>query len=104
LEGYELSIVGRVPLPVRVTADNLRYLTTKRDRMGHDLPNLPSSLDDELTEASADALPAAVSERAARLEPAAVRSALRLAHARALSPFALPVLDPEDNESVEVAP
>jgi 3,4-dihydroxy 2-butanone 4-phosphate synthase / GTP cyclohydrolase II len=95
LEGYDLSIVGRVPLPVRVTADNLRYLTTKRDRMGHDLPNLPNSVDDEVTEASADALPAAVSERAARLEPDAVRSALRLAHAHALSPFALPVTDPE---------
>ena len=96
LEGYGLSIVGRVPLPVRVTADNLRYLTTKRDRMGHDLPNLPdvstlSRLDDEATEASADLLPPHVAERAARLEPAAVRSALRLA--RALSPFALPVED-----------
>src|SRR5207245_3323317 len=32
LEGYGLSIVGRVPLPARVTADNLRYLVTKRDR------------------------------------------------------------------------
>jgi 3,4-dihydroxy 2-butanone 4-phosphate synthase/GTP cyclohydrolase II len=90
LEGYGLSIVGRVPLPVRVTADNLRYLTTKRDRMGHDLPDLPAALDDEATEASADALPAAVSERAARLEPEAVRSALKLAHA--LSPFALPAV------------
>ncbi|HWB65684.1 MAG TPA: bifunctional 3,4-dihydroxy-2-butanone-4-phosphate synthase/GTP cyclohydrolase II [Mycobacteriales bacterium] len=88
LEGYDLSIIGRVPVPVRVTADNLRYLTTKRDRMGHDLPGLPGGLDDEVTEASADALPAAVGERAARLEPAAVRSALRLA--RALSPFAMP--------------
>jgi 3,4-dihydroxy 2-butanone 4-phosphate synthase/GTP cyclohydrolase II len=88
LEGYALSIVGRVPLPVRVTADNLRYLTTKRDRMGHDLPNLPG-IDDEATEASADVLPAAVSERAAMLEPDAVRSALKLA--QALSPFALPV-------------
>jgi 3,4-dihydroxy 2-butanone 4-phosphate synthase / GTP cyclohydrolase II len=95
LEGYDLSIVGRVPLPVRVTADNLRYLMTKRDRMGHDLPNLPTTVDEELTEASADALPAAVSERAARLEPAAVSSALRLADARALSPFALPVIDPD---------
>ena len=44
LEGYGLSIVGRVPLPVRVTADNLRYLTTKRDRMGHDLPDLPAAV------------------------------------------------------------
>ncbi|MDH4159568.1 MAG: bifunctional 3,4-dihydroxy-2-butanone-4-phosphate synthase/GTP cyclohydrolase II [Actinomycetota bacterium] len=40
LEGYGLSIVGREPLPSHVTADNLTYLRTKRDRMGHDLPNL----------------------------------------------------------------
>jgi 3,4-dihydroxy 2-butanone 4-phosphate synthase/GTP cyclohydrolase II len=93
LEGYGLSIVGRVPLPVRVTPDNLRYLMTKRDRMGHDLPGLPP-LDDEVTEASADALPVPVGERAARLEPAAVRSALRLA--RALSPFAEPVVHDDD--------
>jgi len=46
LEGYGLAIAGRVPLPVDATADNLRYLTTKRDRMGHDLPDLgdPSAL------------------------------------------------------------
>ncbi|MBV9292264.1 MAG: bifunctional 3,4-dihydroxy-2-butanone-4-phosphate synthase/GTP cyclohydrolase II [Frankiales bacterium] len=89
LEGYGLSIVARIPLPVRVTADNLRYLTTKRDRMGHDLPGLPP-LDDEVTEASADALPPQVGERAARLEPAAVYAALRMA--RALSPFAEPAV------------
>jgi 3,4-dihydroxy 2-butanone 4-phosphate synthase/GTP cyclohydrolase II len=40
LEGYGLSIVGRVPLPVQMTQENLRYLITKRDRMGHDLPGL----------------------------------------------------------------
>ncbi len=40
LEGYGLSIVGRVPLPVSVNPENLRYLTTKRDRMGHDLEEL----------------------------------------------------------------
>ena len=57
LEGYGLSIVGRVPLPVRATADNLRYLTTKRDRMGHDLPDLPAAASTtRSTEASADAL------------------------------------------------
>ena len=44
LEGYGLSITGRVPLPVTPTEDNLRYLTTKRDRMGHDLPALPRAL------------------------------------------------------------
>src|SRR4051794_9978741 len=35
LEGYGLSIVGRVPLPTHVTRENLGYLRTKRDRMGH---------------------------------------------------------------------
>jgi 3,4-dihydroxy 2-butanone 4-phosphate synthase/GTP cyclohydrolase II len=29
-----------VPLPVTPTPDNLRYLRTKRDRMGHDIPGL----------------------------------------------------------------
>jgi 3,4-dihydroxy 2-butanone 4-phosphate synthase/GTP cyclohydrolase II len=35
LEGYGLSVTGRVPLPSHVTAENLGYLRTKRDRMGH---------------------------------------------------------------------
>ncbi|MGY1633279.1 bifunctional 3,4-dihydroxy-2-butanone-4-phosphate synthase/GTP cyclohydrolase II, partial [Geodermatophilus sp. SYSU D01186] len=35
LEGYGLKITGRVPLPSHVTAENLAYLRTKRDRMGH---------------------------------------------------------------------
>jgi len=43
LEGYGLQIVERVPLPVHATPENLRYLRTKRDRMGHDLPGLPDS-------------------------------------------------------------
>jgi 3,4-dihydroxy 2-butanone 4-phosphate synthase/GTP cyclohydrolase II len=38
LEGYGLSIVERVPLEVSATPENLHYLQTKRDRMGHDLP------------------------------------------------------------------
>jgi 3,4-dihydroxy 2-butanone 4-phosphate synthase/GTP cyclohydrolase II len=33
--------VERIGLPVAQTPENLRYLTTKRDRMGHDLPGLP---------------------------------------------------------------
>ncbi|WP_346011944.1 bifunctional 3,4-dihydroxy-2-butanone-4-phosphate synthase/GTP cyclohydrolase II [Streptomyces sp. SID3343] len=49
LEGYDLEILGRVPLPVHANADNLRYLLTKRDRMGHDLPWL------ELAEGAAQA-------------------------------------------------
>ncbi|MFP5068383.1 bifunctional 3,4-dihydroxy-2-butanone-4-phosphate synthase/GTP cyclohydrolase II [Pseudonocardia nantongensis] len=40
LEGYGLRVVGREPMPVRPTPQNLRYLRTKRDRMGHDLPEL----------------------------------------------------------------
>ena len=41
LEGWGLRVLGRVRLPVRAVPENLRYLTTKRDRMGHDLPDLP---------------------------------------------------------------
>ncbi|GAA4814332.1 bifunctional 3,4-dihydroxy-2-butanone-4-phosphate synthase/GTP cyclohydrolase II [Tomitella cavernea] len=40
LGGYGLTITERVPMPVRATAENLRYLRTKRDRMGHDLIGL----------------------------------------------------------------
>ena len=40
-----LRVVGRVRLPVRAVPENLRYLTTKRDRMGHDLPDLPDDAD-----------------------------------------------------------
>jgi 3,4-dihydroxy 2-butanone 4-phosphate synthase/GTP cyclohydrolase II len=40
LEGYGLTVVGRVPLPVRPHPENVRYLRTKRDRMGHLLEEL----------------------------------------------------------------
>ena len=40
LEGYGLHILGRVPLAVSVNPENVRYLTTKRDRMGHDIEEL----------------------------------------------------------------
>jgi 3,4-dihydroxy 2-butanone 4-phosphate synthase/GTP cyclohydrolase II len=43
LEGYGLQILERVPLRVHPNPENLRYLTTKRDRMGHDLPGLPEA-------------------------------------------------------------
>jgi 3,4-dihydroxy 2-butanone 4-phosphate synthase / GTP cyclohydrolase II len=35
LEGYGLRVIGRESLPVRPTPENVRYLRTKRDRMGH---------------------------------------------------------------------
>jgi 3,4-dihydroxy 2-butanone 4-phosphate synthase / GTP cyclohydrolase II len=40
LEGYGLRVVGRVPLPTRPHPENVRYLRTKRDRMGHLLDGL----------------------------------------------------------------
>jgi 3,4-dihydroxy 2-butanone 4-phosphate synthase/GTP cyclohydrolase II len=42
LEGYGLRITGREPLPVHANPENLRYLETKRDRMGHELDIEPS--------------------------------------------------------------
>ena len=55
LEGYGLEITERVPLEVHATPENLRYLQTKRDRMGHELPGLP--------EAGALLAPGALSDR-----------------------------------------
>jgi 3,4-dihydroxy 2-butanone 4-phosphate synthase / GTP cyclohydrolase II len=40
LEGYGLQIVGRIGLPVPANPENLHYLRTNRDRMGHDLTGL----------------------------------------------------------------
>jgi 3,4-dihydroxy 2-butanone 4-phosphate synthase / GTP cyclohydrolase II len=37
LEGYGLRVVGQVPLPTHANPQNMRYLQTKRDQMGHDL-------------------------------------------------------------------
>jgi 3,4-dihydroxy 2-butanone 4-phosphate synthase/GTP cyclohydrolase II len=49
LEGWGLQVVGRVPLPTHANPDNLRYLMTKRDRMGHDLqlPAVVPTVDDQ---------------------------------------------------------
>ncbi len=40
LEGYGLSIVERVPLETRPNAENIEYLRTKREKLGHLLENL----------------------------------------------------------------
>jgi len=39
LQGFGLEITSRVPLDIEPNPENLRYLETKRDRMGHDLAN-----------------------------------------------------------------
>ncbi|MEU3599182.1 bifunctional 3,4-dihydroxy-2-butanone-4-phosphate synthase/GTP cyclohydrolase II [Streptomyces sp. NPDC006798] len=43
LAGLGLTVHGREPMPVQAGEHNLRYLRTKRDRMGHDLPWLDPS-------------------------------------------------------------
>jgi len=37
LEGFGLEVIDQIPIPVRANPHNLRYLQTKRDRMGHSL-------------------------------------------------------------------
>ena len=41
LEGYGLSVVERVPLEVPPNPENRKYLSTKRDKLGHLLSSLP---------------------------------------------------------------
>lgn len=40
---HGLTVTGREPMPVQAGEHNLRYLRTKRDRMGHDLPWLDAA-------------------------------------------------------------
>jgi 3,4-dihydroxy 2-butanone 4-phosphate synthase / GTP cyclohydrolase II len=37
LDGYGLELVDQIPIPVEANPHNLRYLLTKRDKMGHSL-------------------------------------------------------------------
>jgi 3,4-dihydroxy 2-butanone 4-phosphate synthase/GTP cyclohydrolase II len=43
LAGHGISISRKVPLVTVPTADNIAYLTTKRDRLGHELECLEAS-------------------------------------------------------------
>jgi 3,4-dihydroxy 2-butanone 4-phosphate synthase/GTP cyclohydrolase II len=43
LTGCGVDVTARVPLTAAVTPYNLRYLTTKRDRLGHQIQNLNDS-------------------------------------------------------------
>ncbi|MCW2943003.1 MAG: 3,4-dihydroxy-2-butanone 4-phosphate synthase [Actinomycetia bacterium] len=40
LQGFGVEVLGRVGLPVVVTEHNRRYLTVKRDRLGHEIEGL----------------------------------------------------------------
>ncbi|MBN0047697.1 bifunctional 3,4-dihydroxy-2-butanone-4-phosphate synthase/GTP cyclohydrolase II [Streptomyces actuosus] len=40
---HGIEVIGREPMPVTAGEHNLRYLRTKRDRMGHDLPWLDAA-------------------------------------------------------------
>ncbi|MEV8568919.1 bifunctional 3,4-dihydroxy-2-butanone-4-phosphate synthase/GTP cyclohydrolase II [Streptomyces sp. NPDC051322] len=40
---HGLTVTGREPMPIKAGEHNLRYLRTKRDRMGHDLPWLDNA-------------------------------------------------------------
>ena len=50
IEDQGLTVVEQVPLEVHMTPENIGYLRTKRDRMGHDLPGLGSPLDAAATD------------------------------------------------------
>ncbi|KAA3605218.1 MAG: bifunctional 3,4-dihydroxy-2-butanone-4-phosphate synthase/GTP cyclohydrolase II [Planctomycetota bacterium] len=46
LHGYGLEIVEQLPVQTEPVADNLHYLKTKRDKLGHLLPKLDPPLDE----------------------------------------------------------
>ncbi len=53
LEDFGVHIEEQEPLTPRPNRHNLAYLQTKRDRMGHQMPDLPATLDASVTAPSA---------------------------------------------------
>jgi 3,4-dihydroxy 2-butanone 4-phosphate synthase/GTP cyclohydrolase II len=41
MEGYGLTVVERVPIEIPANPENRKYLSTKRDKLGHLLSSLP---------------------------------------------------------------
>jgi 3,4-dihydroxy 2-butanone 4-phosphate synthase/GTP cyclohydrolase II len=50
LEDFGVSVAERVPLTPHPNDHNIQYLLTKRDRMGHDLPDLQAQLQAQIDE------------------------------------------------------
>lgn len=48
LQTYGIKVSERLPIEMTPTAENVRYLRTKAERMGHDLPGLAERIGDEL--------------------------------------------------------
>ncbi len=75
LAGFGIKVTGRVPMPSAPTADNLRYLIAKRDRLGHQIENLsmpngiPAPVQPRSASPAAPAAPAAPAPRPPRLPP-----------------------------------
>jgi 3,4-dihydroxy 2-butanone 4-phosphate synthase/GTP cyclohydrolase II len=59
LSGFGIEVAGRVALPVVPNADNLRYLIAKRDRLGHQLDELPAAAELPVAELPVAELPVA---------------------------------------------
>ena len=47
LEGFGLDIVERVPLTLHSNPENIAYLRTKRERLGHFMEGLDDEVDDD---------------------------------------------------------
>ncbi len=53
LEGYGLEVVDRVPIVAAPKPDNIRYLETKRDKLGHIMPGVSDMVEWEMEEQEA---------------------------------------------------
>jgi 3,4-dihydroxy 2-butanone 4-phosphate synthase / GTP cyclohydrolase II len=71
LSGFGIEVSGVVPLPAVPTADNLRYLIAKRDRLGHKIENLSMPNGNSAPVPSRPAGPAAPAVPSAPAAPAA---------------------------------